>query len=77
MIDDYGNNVQFLKMPVPELVTPNEDGSYTIFLKANMSDEKTLEAYKHALKHITDDDFYKADVNDIESHAHGRDRDVG
>ena len=36
MIDDYGNNVQYVKIPVPELVVLNEDGSHTIFLKENI-----------------------------------------
>lgn len=51
-------------------VTHNEDDSYTIFLNARLNREQQLESYRHELHHILNGDFYKKDVNAIESIAH-------
>ncbi len=53
-----------------EMVVPNEDGSYTILINSKLSDEGRLHAYEHAMKHITDNDFEKDDVQTIEANAH-------
>lgn len=53
-----------------EVVTPNEDGTYTIFINARLSYEAQLKAYQHALKHIEEDDFQQSDVQTIEAKAH-------
>lgn len=71
MIDEFGNNVIFLnKFPVPSAITQNEDGSYTIFISNQLSDEKRMECYMHELKHINNDDFFKDDVQEIECNTH-------
>ncbi len=54
-----------------ELVTENEDGSYTILINAKLSEEAQRAAYDHAMKHIMDNDFEKSDVQEIEIVAHG------
>lgn len=53
-----------------EMVVKNEDDSYTIFINAQLSNESRIQAYKHALRHIAEGDFYKADVQEIEYSAH-------
>ena len=53
-----------------EMVIPNEDGSYTVLINAKLSDAGRIEAYQHAVKHILADDFYKSDVQSIETEAH-------
>lgn len=53
-----------------EMVVPNEDGSYTILINSKLSDEGRFRAYEHAMKHITDNDFEKDDVQIIEANAH-------
>lgn len=53
-----------------EMVVSNEDGSYTILINSKLSDEGRLRAYEHAIKHITDNDFEKDDVQTIEATAH-------
>lgn len=65
-------NVQLMNFPAKgkEMVIPNEDGSYTIFLNARLSYEEQLRAYQHALDHIKNQDFQKSDVQEIESAAH-------
>lgn len=63
--------VILMDMTVNEVVTENEDGSYTIFINSRMNYEKQMRAYLHAMKHITGDDFQKDDVQSIEYLAHG------
>ena len=53
-----------------EMVTENEDGSYTIFINARLSYDGQLKAYDHAMKHIGDNDFERTDVQTIEYVAH-------
>lgn len=57
-------------MKTNEVVTENEDGSYTIFIKKSLCDSKRLKAIKHAIKHIKENDFGKCDVQSIELNAH-------
>ena len=63
--------VILMDMTVNEVVTENEDGSYTIFINSRMNYEQQMKAYLHAMKHITGDDFQKDDVQSIEYLAHG------
>lgn len=63
--------VILMDMTVNEVVTENEDGSYTIFINSRMNYEKQMKAYLHAMKHITGDDFRKEDIQHIEYLAHG------
>ena len=66
-------NVVLIDFPVKgkEMVVPNEDGSYTVLINAKLSHEMRIAAYNHAMKHIENDDFSKADVQQIEVDAHG------
>ena len=65
-------NVVYMDLPVSEAVTPNDDGSYTIFIKETLSDDKKRDAYHHAMKHINNDDFYSdLTADQIEGYAHG------
>lgn len=53
-----------------EMVVPNEDGSYTILINSRLSYDSQLKAYKHAMRHINNNDFEKSDVQPIECSAH-------
>lgn len=53
-----------------EMVTCNEDGSYTILINARLSYTGQLKAYEHAMRHIKEEDFQKEDVQSIEYAAH-------
>lgn len=60
-------------VPLPEGV--NEAvlsclGGFTIYLDPRQSDDGLKRSYEHALKHIQDGDFFKTDVQSIESKAH-------
>ena len=50
--------VYFLDMDtaVEEEVHPNEDGSFSIFINARISQARQMIAYQHALAHIMRDD---------------------
>ena len=67
-------NVVFMNMntKIHEAVTPNEDGSYTVFINSRLSTEAQKNAYLHALYHIRNDDFRPCDVNQMEKQAHER-----
>lgn len=60
-----------MPMTVREMVAPCPDG-YTVYINARLSDLGKLEAYSHALRHITNEDFRRDDVQTIEHEAHGR-----
>ena len=67
-MNDY--QVFLINLPVNEMVTKNPDDSYTIFINARLGYEGQRNAFRHAMKHISDDDFFKANVQLIESQAH-------
>lgn len=53
-----------------EMVIPNEDGSYTIFINSRLNHEQQVKSYYHAMKHIVGEDFEKNNVQEIEALAH-------
>lgn len=53
-----------------EVVTKNEDDTYTVFINARLSHEKQQEVYTHALEHIKRGDFEKDNADKIELDAH-------
>lgn len=57
-------------MTVNEMVTENEDGSFTIFVNSNLCESKRLKAINHAMRHIRNRDFEKENVQEIETSAH-------
>lgn len=58
------------KVPGREMVVENEDGSYTILINSRLSYEGQYRAYKHGMQHITENDFEKSNVQQIEAVAH-------
>lgn len=72
-MNDFDYNVQLIRFPsdkVHEVVTPNEDGSVTIFIDKNMTFEAQQKRFLHAIKHIENNDFEKDNVQEIEHRAH-------
>ena len=68
---DY--NIQFVNFPsgkVHEAVTQNYDGSVTIFLDKNTTLEDQKRRFLHVMKHLSQNDFEKSDVQEIETEAH-------
>jgi archaellum biogenesis protein FlaJ (TadC family) len=50
---------------VEEEVYPNEDGSFTTFINASLSNDRQMLAFQHALEHIMNNDFGKYCADDI------------
>ena len=58
-------------LPMPEVVTLNNDNSYTIFIDDSLSIKEKRRAFFHAIRHIFQDDFYSAKpADDIEKDTH-------
>lgn len=70
-IDYHVELIAFPSGKVHEAVTPNEDGTFTIFLDEKQSREEQRERFLHVLRHLTGNDFEKTCVQRIESEAHG------
>lgn len=65
-------HVELIAFPpgVHEAVTPNEDGSVTIFLDKNSTRESQYERFLHVMRHLQNDDFSRTNVQEIEMSAH-------
>ena len=63
----------FVKLPdgIDEVVMPCLDG-YTVYIDENLSEQRQLKAYAHAMCHIRNHDFERGDVQEIESENHIR-----
>lgn len=48
----------------------NEDGSYSVFLNARLTQIQIEKTYQHELEHIESGDFDREYVQRIESYAH-------
>lgn len=76
MLTNVDYTVQLISFPtvkVHEAVTPNEDGSVTIFIDKNMTFEAQKERFLHAMKHLIGNDFGKDNIQEIETKAHEED----
>lgn len=60
-----------VKLPkgIREMVSPDAEDGYTIYIDRRLSDPDKLKAYRHALRHCRGD-FSRASVQDIEKDAH-------
>ncbi|MBR3278216.1 MAG: hypothetical protein IKG01_04790 [Lachnospiraceae bacterium] len=65
-------NVQLIHLGrgINEVVVQNEDGGHTVFIDEQLSDQGRKNAYRHAMRHIEEDDFGRhGDVQEIETRA--------
>ena len=51
---------------VEEQLSFNSDGSFSIFINVKLNYERQMLAYQHAIQHIMQNDFSKADADEIE-----------
>lgn len=56
---DYFVRVVDLPAGVGGLVTPNDDGTFSIYVNARNSREKQKKSCDHEVGHIEHDDFYR------------------
>lgn len=47
-------------------VTPNLDGTFSVYLNSRLSRERNVKSLEHEINHIVADDFSKTDVVEIE-----------
>lgn len=74
MKPDYHVYITDLGSSVNEVVVPEPDGDYTIYINAQRCREEQAEAYFHAVRHIENHDCENdIDVNAIEVHRHDTD----
>ena len=70
-IDGADYFVRVVKFPVPVggLVSPNDDGTFNIYLNDDFPPQRRRESYRHEVAHIENDDFYNGkpieEVEDI------------
>lgn len=68
---DYVNLIyRGLPNKVRALSVENADSGFTIIVNKNITFEMQLDAVKHEMWHIANNDFRKNDVNAIEQNAH-------
>lgn len=61
-----------LPLEVHEAVTPNADGTHTVIINDQITEEQARKAYRHALHHIEADDFGSgASAQMLEKRAEG------
>lgn len=60
-----------VKLPkgIKEMVSPDAEDGYTIYINRRLSDPDKMKAYRHALRHCMRD-FERSDVQEIENDAH-------
>lgn len=70
-VDYQVHLMQFKNGKIKEMVIPNPDDSYTIFIESTLSREEQQKAFLHAMEHICSHDFERktsADLLEIKAH---------
>ena len=57
-IDYYVRVVPFPVRSTGGMVMPNDDGTYSVYINALLSEDRQRKALKHELDHIINGDFY-------------------
>lgn len=68
--EDFNVIMYDLGEGIPERISQNADGSYTVLLNPRYSHERLVDAMDHAFNHVSDHDWEKNDVQDIETKQH-------
>lgn len=56
-----------LPFEVKGIVTPNPDGTFSIYINSKLSPDQKEKALEHEVKHIENDDFYNDEsIEEIE-----------
>ena len=65
--DYYVREIPFPNYRVGGMVMPNDDGSFSVYINANLSQERKKKALDHELDHIENYDFYnRKPITEIE-----------
>ena len=69
-VDYFVRVVDFPVCSCGGLVTPNEDGTFSVYINSRLSHEQNKKSMRHELRHMEHDDFYRtAPIEQIEREA--------
>ena len=63
---DYFVYFQPMHGKIGGYVTPNQDGTYSVYLNSALNRERNIQTLIHECNHIANDDFSKSDIITIE-----------
>lgn len=70
LIEGSDYTVRLIPFPVYSvggMVMPNPDGSFSVYINSNLSQERQKQALDHELEHILNNDFYNGvPIHEIE-----------
>lgn len=70
ILDGADYVVRFVDLPpsIGGVITPNDDGTFSIYINARHSVDRQLAAFKHEVNHIAQNDFYNGkSIQEIEA----------
>ena len=59
-MDDFFVRIVDLPTTIGGMVSPNDDGTFSIYINARLSTDQQRKALDHELDHIRNDDFYSS-----------------
>ena len=68
----YDYFVRLIDLPpsIGGMVTPNDDGTFSIYINARLDCFQQQKAFEHEVDHIKNDDFYNGkSIEEIEKHT--------
>lgn len=68
----YDYFVRLIDLPpsIGGMVTPNDDGTFSIYINARLDCIQQQKAFEHEVDHIKNDDFYNGkSIEEIEKHT--------
>ena len=70
--EKHNANVVYMALPpgIDGFISPNDDGSFTILISTDISEERQKRAYEHEIDHLIHDDLYKASAEEAELRCH-------
>lgn len=68
--EDFNVITMNLGEGIPERISQNQDGSYTVILNPQYSYEYRMQSMKHAFDHVREHDWEKDDVQEVEYTRH-------
>lgn len=63
---DYFVYFQPMHGSIGGYITPNPDGTFSVYLNERLSREQNMKTMRHEFQHIQNNDFAKTDVVEIE-----------
>ena len=70
--EEHNANVLYIALPsgIDGFISPNSDGTVTIVISTDISEERQRRAFQHELEHLLNDDLYNASAEEAEARCH-------